>query len=78
MNAAKNALCYVRRKNSEEYERCLNGRLFLRKEVRAMPHMVLGIGYPQSEYEALRREWRRHNVDFDFVDSTVEAVRRLR
>ncbi len=43
-----------------------------------MPHMVLGIGYHSNEYEALRREWQRHDVDFHFVDSTEDAVRRLR
>ncbi|MDR1705863.1 MAG: winged helix-turn-helix domain-containing protein [Clostridiales bacterium] len=42
-----------------------------------MAHLVLGIGYRQSEYEAVRREWRRRDVDFHFVSTTKEAVRRL-
>lgn len=43
-----------------------------------MAHFVLGIGYSSDEYDAVRREWRRYDVDFHFVDSTEQAVRRLR
>lgn len=43
-----------------------------------MAHFVLGIGYHPDEYDAVRCEWRRYDVDFHFVDSTEQAVRRLR
>lgn len=43
-----------------------------------MAHFVLGIGYGPDEYDAVRREWRRYDVDFHFVDSAEQAKRRLR
>lgn len=42
-----------------------------------MKHMVLGIGYHESEYETVRAEWRSHGVAFQFVNSIDEAVRHL-
>ena len=48
------------------------------EEVCIMAHFVLGIGYHPDEYDAVRREWHRYDVDFHFVDSTEQAVRRLR
>lgn len=42
-----------------------------------MKHWVLGIGYNSSEHEVVRRKWRQHNVDFQFVDSIEEAAHRL-
>lgn len=43
-----------------------------------MAHLVLGIGYHKDEYEIVRHEWRKRNVDFHFVNSKEEAVRQLR
>lgn len=42
-----------------------------------MKNKVLGIGYMESEYEYVRREWLNHDVDFLFVDTVEEAVRRF-
>jgi DNA-binding response OmpR family regulator len=39
--------------------------------------MVLGIGYCESEYGTVRKEWKSHGVYFRFVNSVEEAVRRF-
>lgn len=40
-------------------------------------HIVLGIGYLESEYEPVRKAWRNHNVNFLFVGTVEEAIRRF-
>ena len=42
-----------------------------------MQHFVLGIGYNESEYEDVRKEWKSHDVGFSFVNSVEEAVCQL-
>ena len=42
-----------------------------------MGHMVLGLGYQSADYETVRSEWRAHDVDFHFVDTTEEVIQRL-
>ncbi len=43
-----------------------------------MAYMVLGIGYDHKEHEAVREEWRSHDIDFHFVDSIEEASKALK
>ena len=43
-----------------------------------MANMVLGVGYHQDEHETVRREWQRHNIEFEFAHSTEEAMLHLR
>ena len=39
-----------------------------------MKHLVLSIGLPENEYEALRREWKEYHIGFRFVGTITEAV----
>lgn len=42
-----------------------------------MMRLVLGIGYPYSEYDVVRCEWKKYSVDFHFVYTIAEAMQRL-
>jgi len=42
-----------------------------------MAHIVLGIGYESTERQAVRNQWKCYNVDFQFVDTTEDAVHAL-
>lgn len=39
-----------------------------------MAHIVLGVGYCVDEHITVRDEWRKYNVDFQFVDTVEEAA----
>lgn len=43
-----------------------------------MKHMALGIGYRVDEHAAVREEWGKYDVCFDFVNSVSEAAHQIR
>ncbi len=42
-----------------------------------MTHLVLGIGYPVSEYELERSEWNKYGIELHFANNIPQAVEKM-